>query len=193
MQNLGFYFDLGWHHIIAWGALDHLLFVLALTAVYLLNDWKKVLILVTAFTLGHSLTLVLSIVDIIRVNANLVEFLIPGTIIITAVFNLWQKGFGSKSLRRNYFLAFFFGLIHGMGFANFIRFMMEKDDSIGIDLLGFNLGLEAGQIVVVTGILMVSFIIVNKAGLKRNWWVWGLSGVALVLASKMIWDRFPSL
>ena len=193
MQNLGFYFDLGWHHIITWGALDHLLFVLALSAVYLLNDWKKVLILVTAFTLGHSLTLVLSIVDIIRVNANLVEFLIPCTIIITAVFNLWQKGFGSKSLQRNYFLAFFFGLIHGMGFANSIRFMMEKDDSIGIDLLGFNLGLEAGQIVVVAGILTVSFIIVNKAGLKRNWWVWGLSFFALAMASKMIWDRFPFL
>jgi hypothetical protein len=193
MQNLSFYFDLGWHHIIAWGALDHLLFVLALSAVYLLNDWKKVLILVTAFTLGHSLTLVLSIADIIRVNANLVEFLIPCTIIITAVFNLWQKGFGSKSLQRNYFLAFFFGLIHGMGFANSIRFMMAKDDSIGINLLGFNLGLEAGQIVVVTGILIVSFIIVNKAGLKRNWWVWGLSFFAFAMASKMIWNRFSLL
>ncbi|MEP7236715.1 MAG: HupE/UreJ family protein [Ferruginibacter sp.] len=193
MQNLGFYFDLGWHHIIAWDALDHLLFVLALSAVYLIADWKKVLILVTAFTVGHSLTLVLSIFDIIRVNASLVEFLIPCTIIITAIFNLWQKGFGSRSLQRNYFLAFFFGLVHGMGFANAIRFMMAKDESMGIDLLGFNLGLEAGQIVVVTGILIVSFLIVNKAGLKRNWWVWGLSVVALVFASKMIWDRFPSL
>ena len=193
MQNLGFYFDLGWHHIITWGALDHLLFVLALSAVYLVNDWKKVLILVTAFTLGHSFTLILSIVDIVRIDSNLVEFLIPVTIIITAVFNLWPKGFSSKSLRRNYFLAFFFGLIHGLGFANAIRFMMMKDDSIGIDLLGFNLGLEAGQIVVVAGILTVSFIIVNKAGLKRNWWVWGLSFFALVMASKMIWDWFPSL
>lgn len=193
MQNFGFYFDLGWHHIIAWGALDHLLFVLALSAVYLIADWKKVLILVTAFTLGHSLTLILSIVDMMRINDKLVEFLIPCTIIITAGFNMWEKGFGSRSLQRNYFLAFFFGLIHGLGFANAIRFMMSKDESIGMNLLGFNLGLEAGQIVVVAGILILSFIVVNKAGLKRNWWVWGLSVFALIFAVKMIWDRFPSL
>jgi hypothetical protein len=193
MQNLGFYFDLGWHHIIAWGALDHLLFVLALSAVYLIADWKKVLILVTAFTFGHSITLILSIVDMIRINDKLVEFLIPCTIIITAGFNLWEKGFGSRSLQRNYFFAFFFGLVHGLGFANAIRFMMSKDESIGINLLGFNLGLEAGQIVVVACILILSFVIVNKAGLKRNWWVLGLSVFALIFASKMIWDRFPSL
>ena len=193
MQNLGFYFDLGWHHIIAKDAFDHLLFILVLSAVYLITDWKKVLILVTAFTLGHSLTLILSVVDLIRVDANLVEVLIPCTIIITAVFNLWQKDFALKSLQRNYFLAFFFGLIHGLGFANSIRFMMASDESIGTNLLGFNVGLEAGQIVVVVCILILSFIVVNKAGLQRKWWVWGLSVFALIFASKMIWDRFLSL
>lgn len=193
MQNLGFYFDLGWHHIIAKDAFDHLLFILVLSAVYLITDWKKVLILVTAFTLGHSLTLILSVFDLIRVDTNLVEVLIPCTIIITAVFNLWQKDFALKSLQRNYFLAFFFGLIHGLGFANFIRFMMASDESIGINLLGFNVGLEAGQIVVVVCILILSFIVVNKAGLKRKWWVRGLSVFALVFASKMIWDRFTIL
>lgn len=193
MQNLGFYFELGWHHIIAKDAFDHLLFLLVLSVVYLMGDWKKVLILITAFTLGHSLTLILSIVDVIRINANLVEILIPCTIIITAVFNLWQKEFDSKSLQRNYFLAFFFGLIHGLGFANSIRFMMAEDESVAINLLGFNIGLEAGQIVVVICILIFSFIIVNKAGLKRNWWVRGLSVFAIVIASKMIWDRFTSL
>lgn len=193
MQNLGFYFELGWHHIIAKDAFDHLLFLLVLSVVYLMGDWKKVLILITAFTLGHSLTLILSIVDVIRINADLVEILIPCTIIITAVFNLWQKEFDSKSLQRNYFLAFFFGLIHGLGFANSIRFMMAEDESVAINLLGFNIGLEAGQIVVVICILIFSFIIVNKAGLKRNWWVRGLSVFAIVIASKMIWDRFTSL
>ena len=193
MQNLGFYFDLGWHHIIAWDALDHLLFVLVLSAVYLIADWKKVLILITAFTLGHSLTLILSIVDMVRMSSGLVEFLIPCTIIITAAFNLWQNDYGSKSLQRNYFLAFFFGLIHGLGFANAIRFMMEKNGSIGLNLLGFNLGLEAGQIVVVTCILILSFIILNKAGLKRKWWVMGLSVLSILMATKMIWDRLPSL
>ena len=193
MQNLGFYFDLGWHHIIAWDALDHLLFVLALSAIYLIGNWKQVLILITAFTIGHSLTLALSVFDIIRVESKWVEFLIPCTIIITAVFNFLEKDFKPKSLRLNYFLALFFGLIHGLGFANAIRFMMTKDESMGWSLFGFNIGLEAGQIVVVTGILVLSFLIVNKAGLKRKWWAWALSIVAFSVAAKMAWDRFPSL
>ena len=107
MQNLGFYFDLGWHHIVAWDALDHLLFVLALSAVYLVADWKKVLILVTAFTVGHSLTLILSIVDVVRINDKLVEILIPCTIVITAVFNFWKKGFGSGIITAELFSGFF--------------------------------------------------------------------------------------
>ena len=193
MQNLGFYFDLGWHHIIAWNALDHLLFIAALSAIYVMANWKLVLVLVTAFTIGHSLTLALSVFDIIRINNNWVEFLIPCTIIITAGLNLIEKNFKPKSLRLNYFLALFFGLIHGLGFANAIRFMIAGDESVGWSLFGFNIGLEAGQIVVVTGILVLSFLVVNKAGFNRKWWVWTLSVVVLVKASIMVWERFPSL
>jgi len=193
MNNLGFYFDLGWQHIIAKDAIDHLLFILALTAVYLVGDWKKVLVLVTAFTFGHALTLFLSILDVVRVNAELVELLIPCTIFVTAGFNLFAKDLAKKSLQRNYFFAFFFGLIHGLGYANAIRFMMAKQESLGISLLGFNLGLEAGQMLVVATILICSFLVVDKAGLKRKWWVWSLSALALVIATKMIWDRISSL
>ena len=193
MNNLGFYFDLGWHHIIAWGAFDHLLFVLALSAIYLIGNWKQVLILVTAFTIGHSVTLALSVYDLVRANDNWVEFLIPCTIAITAIFNLMQKDFNPRSLRLNYILALFFGLIHGLGFANAIRFMMAKDQSIGWSLFGFNIGLEAGQVVVVLLILLASYGVVNKAGLSRKWWVWGLSVFALIMSLKMIWERFPSL
>ncbi len=193
MQDLGFYFKLGWEHIIAWDALDHLLFVLALSAVYLINNWKQVLILVTAFTIGHSLTLVLSVYNLVRVNDVWVEFLIPCTIVITAVLNLLEKDFKPRSLRLNYFLALFFGLIHGLGFANAIRFMLAKDQSVGWSLFGFNVGLEAGQIMVVTGILLVSFLLVNKAGLNRKCWVWIISILALSIAFKMAWERFPAL
>jgi hypothetical protein len=189
MQNLGFYFDLGWHHIIAWEAKDHWLFILALSAIYLAGNWKQVLVLVTAFTIGHSITLALSIFDVVRVNSGWVEFLIPCTIVATALFNFFQTDFKPRSLRHNYFLALFFGLIHGLGFANAIRFMMAKDESIGWSLFGFNIGLEAGQIVVVTVILLVSYLVVNKAGLNRKWWVWVLSLVALIMAAKMIWER----
>ncbi len=193
MNNLGFYFDLGWHHIIAKDAVDHLLFIVALTAVYLVGDWKKVLILVTAFTIGHALTLFLSILDVVKINAELVEILIPCTIVVTAGFNLMAKDLVKKSLQRNYFFAFFFGLIHGLGYANAIRFMMAKDESIGVSLLGFNLGLEAGQVLVVATILLCSFLVVDKAGLKRKWWIWALSVFAIIMATIMIWQRISSL
>lgn len=191
MQDLGFYFDMGWHHIIAWEALDHILFILALTAIYLLSNWKQVLVLVTAFTIGHSLTLALSVYDVIRANGRWVEFLISCTIIATALFNFFQKDFQPKSLRLNYFLALFFGLIHGLGFANYIRFMMAKDQSIGWSLFGFNIGLEAGQIVVVLCILLLGYLVVDNVKADRKWWVWGLSAVALCFAVKMAWERWP--
>ena len=191
MQDLGFYFDMGWYHIIAWDALDHILFIIALSAIYLIGNWKQVLVLVTAFTFGHSLTLALSVYDIIRANDRWVEFLIPCTIIATALFNFFQKDYQPKSLRLNYFLALIFGLIHGLGFANYIRFMMAKDQSMGWSLFGFNIGLEAGQIVVVLGILLLNYLAVNIIMLKRKWWVWGLSAIALCFAVKMAWERWP--
>ena len=191
MNDFKFYFTLGWQHIINWNALDHLMFIMALTAIYLIRNWKQVLILVTAFTIGHSLTLALSTYDVIRFNAAWVEFLIPLTILITALLNLFQKNFQSKALRVNYFLALFFGLIHGMGFANSIRFMLAKQQHIAMPLLGFNIGLEAGQIIVVLIILLVSFIAVNKAGLARRWWIFILSGIALCIAIYMCIGRWP--
>ncbi|WP_462221279.1 HupE/UreJ family protein [Ferruginibacter sp.] len=191
MQDFAFYFKLGWQHIISLDALDHLLFILALSAIYLLSNWRQVLVLVTAFTIGHSLTLALSVYKILAVKDSLVEFLIPCTIIITAVFNFFQKDFTPKSLRLNYFLALFFGLIHGLGFANTIRFMLAKNQGIGWSLFSFNVGLEAGQIVVVMCILLLSFLIVNKGQLKRKWWLWALSGVAFCIALKMVVERTP--
>jgi hypothetical protein len=193
MQDLGFYFELGWHHIIAWNALDHLLFVLALSAIYLIGNWRQVLVLVTAFTIGHSITLALSVYNIVRVNDKWVEFLIPCTIIVTAVLNLLEKNYEPRALRLNYFLALFFGLIHGLGFANYIRFMISRHESMGWSLFGFNIGLEAGQIAIVTAILFLSFLLVNKVGLKRKWWVWSLSIIALSIAVKMAWERIPAL
>lgn len=190
MQDFTFYFKLGWQHIISWDALDHILFVLALSAIYLLGNWKQVLVLVTAFTIGHSLTLALSVYNIVKVNDSLVEFLIPCTIVATAIFNFFQKDFTPKSLRLNYFLALFFGLIHGLGFANTIRFMLAKDQSVGWSLFAFNIGLEAGQVIVVTAILVCSFLVVNTLTVKRKWWVWALSATAFCIALNMIIKRW---
>lgn len=193
MEDFGFYFGLGWEHIISSDALDHQLFIAALAAIYLLKDWKQVLILVTAFTLGHSLTLALSALDIVRFNRNLVEFLIPLTIVITAISNLFQKKFTARSIRINYFIALFFGLIHGMGFANSIRPMLAKDQGIFSSLLGFNLGLEAGQIVVVLLLLCLSHIIVSLFRVNRREWVIFLSAAVFSLALQMTIERIGSL
>jgi hypothetical protein len=191
MQDFGFYFGLGWEHIISADALDHQLFIAALAAIYLLKDWKQVLILVTAFTIGHSLTLALSVTDVFRFPSDWVEFLIPVTIVITAFSNLFQKKFTVRSIRINYFLALFFGLIHGMGFANSIRFMMAQDQNLGWSLFGFNLGLEAGQIVVVLLLLLLAYVIVNVAKADRRDWVIFLSAAVSGLALKMTLERIP--
>ena len=193
MRDFGFYFRLGWEHIISANALDHQLFIAALAAIYLLQDWRQVLVLVTAFTIGHSLTLALSVLDIVRFPSNWVEFLIPVTIVITAFSNLFQKKFTSRSVSINYFLALFFGLIHGMGFANTLRFMLAKDQNLGWSLLGFNLGLEVGQIVVVMMILLIAHIIVNVIRVKRKEWVIFLSALVLGLAFKIAVERIPAL
>ncbi len=189
MQDFTFYFKEGWHHIISWRALDHILFVMALASIYLLKNWKQVLVLVTAFTIGHSVTLALSIFEIIKINDRLVEILIPCTIMATAVFNFLQKDYTSKSLRLNYFLALFFGLIHGLGFANALRFMLAKDQSIGWSLFAFNIGLEAGQVLIVALILLIGYLAVDKFKLGRKWWVWSLSALAFCIALKMVIER----
>jgi HupE / UreJ protein len=191
MQDFDFYFGLGWHHIISKDTLDHQLFIAALAAIYLAKDWKQVLVLVTAFTIGHSLTLALSVFDVIRFNSKWVEFLIPLTIIITALSNLLQKKFTAQSIRINYVLALLFGLIHGMGFANSIRFIMADDQNLGWSLFGFNVGLEAGQIIVVAALLLLSYLIVTILKINRREWVIFLSAGVFALALKMVLERFP--
>ena len=191
MKDFVFYFGIGWEHIISWDALDHLLFITALAAIYVINDWKQVLILVTAFTIGHSLTLALSAMDIVRFPARWVEFLIPCTIVITAFTNLFQKKFSPRTVRINYFLALFFGLIHGMGFANIIRFMLAKDQSMAAGLFGFNVGVEAGQIAVVISLLLITFIITNIFKTNRREWVLFLSAGVFALSLKMALERLP--
>ena len=193
MSDFGFYFSLGWEHIISWGALDHQLFILSLAGIYVLRDWRQVLVLVTAFTIGHSLTLALTVFNIIHFPSNWIEFLIPCTIIVTAVSNLFQRNFSSKSIRINYFLALFFGLIHGMGFANKLCYILAEDQNIGWSLFGFNVGLEAGQIAVVIVILAISFLFVQLLKIDRVKWVIFTSAAAFSIAVQMAAQRIGQL
>ena len=191
MEDVKLYFEIGWQHILSWGALDHILFIIALSAIYILKNWKNVLILITAFTIGHSLTLALSAYDVIRFSNKWVEFLIPCTIMATAMCNFFIKDFTYRSLRLNYFLAIFFGLIHGMGFANNIRFMLAGDQKIALPLVSFNIGLEAGQIIVVTIVLLFGYIAIDILKLPRKVWIILLSVIAFGLALKMLIERWP--
>ncbi|AZA52152.1 HupE/UreJ family protein [Chryseobacterium sp. G0201] len=191
MQDFIFYLKLGWEHIISLDALDHQLFVLALIAIYSYNDWKKILILVTAFTIGHSITLALSILDIVRVSSNWVEFLIPVTIVVTSLGNILMKNKKNGLMKLNYYLALIFGLIHGMGFANTARVMIAKSQSIFFPLLGFNIGLELGQIVIVFAILILLFILLKIFKVNKKDWILFVSSGVFALSLKMALERIP--
>ncbi|MCF3111638.1 HupE/UreJ family protein [Niabella sp. CC-SYL272] len=192
MNSFWFYFEEGWRHIISPDALDHQLFILALAVIYTFREWKQVLILVTAFTIGHSLTLALSVFDLVRIASSWVEFLIPLTIVCTALWNVLRRG-QFRQIRTNYFLALFFGLIHGLGFANTIRMMLASDESVGTGLLGFNLGLEAGQVIVVLAILLVTRLMVGGIKIPQRIYIFVVSAVVFVLSLKMALERIPSL
>lgn len=191
MQDFLFYLKLGWEHIISLDALDHQLFVLALIAVYSFNDLKKILILVTAFTIGHSITLALSTFDIVRINSAWVEFLIPLTIVLTSLNNIFIRNKKQSQNKANYYLALIFGLIHGMGFANTARVMIAKSQSIAIPLLGFNIGLELGQIAIVFGILILLFILLKIFKVNQKDWILFVSSGVFALSLKMTLERIP--
>ena len=189
MNDFKLYFETGWTHIISVDATDHILFIIALAAIYSLKHLKQVLSLVTAFTIRHSLTLALSVNNIISFNSVWVEFLIPVTIVITAAYNIFSK----KNIQYvvNYILALIFGLIHGMGFASTIKFMLAKDQNIALPLFSFNLGIEAGQILLVALILGLQFIFVQKIGLKAKFWIKIVSIIPLIWGSWIAIERIP--
>ncbi|KQS89174.1 HupE/UreJ family protein [Chryseobacterium sp. Leaf394] len=191
MQDFLFYLNLGWEHIISLDAIDHQLFVLALIAIYSYSDWKKILVLITAFTIGHSVTLALSILDIVRLPSDWVEFLIPLTIVLTALGNILMKNKKQSGNKTNYYLALFFGLIHGLGFANTARLMIAKSQSIAVPLFGFNVGLELGQIVIVAAILVIMFILLNLFKVNKKDWILFISSGVFALSLKMTLERLP--
>lgn len=192
MSDFSFYFSIGWEHIITIEALDHIFFIAALAAIYMLKDWRQVLLLVTAFTIGHTITLALSSLNIIEVSSKWVEFLIPCTIVFTALSNLFVKTFTPKSIRINYFLALFFGLIHGLAFANTLRMLIAGDQSFAWSMFSFSVGLELGQIMIVFLILLLAQLLVGILKVNRRDWVIFLSSAVMALALQMAVERFPS-
>jgi HupE / UreJ protein len=191
MEDFVFYFKIGWQHIINKEALDHIFFIIALSAIYMLKDWRQVLVLVTAFTVGHTVTLVLSTLQLVVVPSGWVEFLIPCTIVGTAVSNLFQKTFTHRAIRINYFLALFFGLIHGLAFANTLRMILSSDQNFALSMFSFSVGLELGQILIVFCILLLAQLFIGFLHVNRREWVLFVSAVVFGLAMEMAVQRFP--
>ena len=191
MSDFELYFGIGKDHILDYkNGYDHILFVVALCTIYLIRDWKKLLVLVTAFTIGHSVTLALATLEIISFNQNLVEFLITLTIFITAVSNIFRKTeISDRTTYINYGYALFFGLIHGLGFSNTLRTMLGKDRSIVTQLFAFNLGLEVGQIIIVGVFVFIGFILVDLFTVNRRDWKLVISSIIAGMALLLMKDR----
>jgi hypothetical protein len=196
MSEFELYFGVGKDHILDYvNGYDHILFVIALCALYLMRDWKQVLILVTAFTVGHSITLALATLEVVNVNTELIEFLIPVTIFITAISNFFKNedDFGVRGVQLNYFYAAFFGLIHGLGFSNYLKSILGRDKGIITQLLAFNLGLEFGQVVIVTILLVAGFILIDLAGVSRRDWKLVISSAVAGIALILMKDKWQEL
>ncbi len=191
MSVFRMYLDLGFEHIINFNSYDHILFIVTLCGIYLLNQWKNVIILVTAFTIGHSITLVLATLGLIFISSYIVEILIPVTILITSVFNIVHKGTEySRTLHIiKYITALFFGLIHGLGFASSLQSMMGGEDNLLTPLFAFNVGLEIGQLLIVFVILSVAVIFIKRLRVKRREWNLVISGAGAGVALLLIIER----
>ncbi len=191
MKDFIFYFKIGWTHIMSLDATDHLFFISVLAIIYTVADWKKVLVLVTAFTIGHALTLFMSVLNLISVKSEVVEFLIPCTIMVTAMINLLlqRKQRGSHAIQ--YAIALGFGLVHGLGYANYIRMMLSADQQLVWGLFSFNVGLEAGQIVVVSLVLFMVWMASKVHANAHKHLIRLLSFAVFCFSLLMVIERFP--
>jgi hypothetical protein len=193
MSDFEIYLPLGFQHITDINGYDHILFVVALCAIFRLKDWKKVAFLVTAFTIGHSITLALATLNLITYSSKLIELLIPITIFLTCILNFFHKS-AEYSLDKEkpsvfrYPMAMIFGLIHGMGFSNYLRSLLGKEESIWQPLLAFNIGLEIGQLVIVAISLTISSLLLDLFRVKKHDWNLILSGLVAGVALTLIRD-----
>jgi len=190
MNDFSIYFQLGWQHILDLNGYDHILFVLVLCCSYTLKDWKRLLWLVTAFTLGHSITLALAAFKIVRVDTHWVEFLIPVTILITAFYNLPKR----RQQRNQYFLyviTLVFGLIHGLGFSNYLQSLLGQEANIVLPLLSFNIGLEFGQLIIVFFVILLSELMLKIFSVSNRDWSFFLSSAVIGISFIMALERFP--
>lgn len=171
------YFSLGFEHILDFNGYDHVLFIISICLLASLKYWKKLLLLVTAFTIGHSLTLALSVLDIISIPAEIIETIIPITIILSCFDNLYQTGKKSQYSPK-YLLILLFGFIHGMGFSNYFKAILGKEENILFPLMSFNVGVEFAQLAIVA-LTIVFIYLLKRFGIKQKYV--NISGSILII------------
>ena len=197
MTTFTVYLRLGFEHLLDLRGYDHILFLAALCAAYSLPRWRELLVLVTAFTIGHSVSLALATLRLVRVDTGLVEFLIPVTIVAAAVTNLVAVRREDPSEHRvaarpaRYALALVFGVIHGLGFSSFLRLVLGEERNLLVPLLSFNIGLELAQIVVAGAVLALALAATRSLPLSEKAWNVVLSAVTGVMAAWMAVQRLP--
>ncbi|TDD78480.1 HupE/UreJ family protein [Flavobacterium caseinilyticum] len=189
MSEFWIYFQIGLKHVLDIHAYDHVLFLIALAIPFSFKDWKRVLLLVTLFTIGHTMALMLSVFEIIVIKVNVVELLIPITILITALFNLFTAGKSNKkeSINVVLFITLFFGIIHGLGFSNYFKSILGGDGaSKVIPLSEFAMGIEVAQVVVVFMVLILSYIVQTVLRFSKRDWILVMSGFIIGVVIPMI-------
>jgi len=191
MSDFWLYLKLGLHHVLDWQAYDHILFLIVLVASYTFDSWKRILILVSLFTVGHTLSLLLASYNVVSVSSIWIEFLIPLTILIAAVYNLVtsKRRRHSESLGLFYVITIFFGLIHGFGFASYFKII--NDDGAILPLLEFALGIELAQIIVVFLVLLVSFIFQRIFRFNKRDWILVVSAIVIGMVIPMLQRSWP--
>lgn len=186
MSDFWLFFNHGLHYVLNWKAYDIILFLIVICAAYSFSAWKRLLILITLFTLGHTISLLLSTYNVISVSGRVIAFLIPITILVAAVFNLFTAGKEKKVEKTGvfYVIATFFGLIHGLGFVSSFRALNPSNRLL--PLLEFELGVEAGQIIVVIIILIIAFIFQTIFRFNKRDWVLVVSSIVVGMLIPMI-------
>ena len=193
MEEFLFYIKMGLVHVLDLNAYDHILFLAALTIPFSFKTWKKVVLLATVFTAAHCLSLALSAYGLVTVNASLIEFLIPVTIMLTALFNLlyMRNTTTAQSMQGHVLTTLLFGLIHGFGFSNYFRMLMAEEDNKLIPLLGFAAGIEISQVTIVFSVLSVSWAIIVGTKLRKVLFIVITSILIILLTIPMLVRTFP--
>ncbi len=189
MSLFEIYLKLGFKHIVDIHGYDHIFFVLALCAGYDIKQVKKIFILITAFTIGHTVTLALSTLNIVLISSRIIEFLIPVTIFITAVSNLFP--FKNAKGKFVYVVALFFGLIHGLGFSYYLKELLGRESSIIKPLFAFNIGLELGQVVIVSVYFITLLFATKLLNFKQSYWRFFISALATGISIVLIIQNYP--